>query len=99
MLYNLVIVENSVKSNKQKKETNTESNKCINSPFYYIGDIMGPTMDNLDRLVRMPYGCGEQNMISTAPSVFVSEYLKAYTNPDLSLLATAARYISIGMFL
>ena len=58
---------------------------------------MGPTVDNLDKLVRMPYGCGEQNMISTAPSVFVSEYLKSLTNPDAQLLATASRYIAIGM--
>jgi len=58
---------------------------------------MGPTVDNLDKLVRMPYGCGEQNMISTAPSVFVSEYLKSLSNPDAQLLATASRYIAIGM--
>ena len=28
-----------------------------------IGDIMGPTVNNLDDLLRMPYGCGEQNML------------------------------------
>ncbi|CAG2164131.1 unnamed protein product, partial [Oppiella nova] len=30
-----------------------------------IGDIMGPTVNNLDDLLRMPYGCGEQNMLRT----------------------------------
>jgi CD109 antigen len=28
-----------------------------------IGDILGPTVNNLDDLLRMPYGCGEQNML------------------------------------
>jgi len=58
---------------------------------------MGPTFDNLDRLVRIPSGCGEQNMITTAPSVFVSEYLKAFNKPDTQLLATTSRYITVGM--
>ncbi|KAJ6220697.1 hypothetical protein RDWZM_006509 [Blomia tropicalis] len=28
-----------------------------------ISDILGPTVNNIDDLLRMPYGCGEQNMI------------------------------------
>ncbi|CAG2178654.1 unnamed protein product [Oppiella nova] len=28
-----------------------------------IGDIMGPIVHNLDDLLQMPYGCGEQNMM------------------------------------
>ena len=31
-----------------------------------IGDIMGPVLANLDSLVRMPYGCGEQNMVTVS---------------------------------
>ena len=40
------------------------------------GDLMGPTVSGLDRLLRMPTGCGEQTMIGLAPDVFVSSYLK-----------------------
>ena len=29
-----------------------------------IGDVMGPTLKNLDKLLRLPFGCGEQNMIN-----------------------------------
>ncbi|KAG5667286.1 hypothetical protein PVAND_015272 [Polypedilum vanderplanki] len=29
-----------------------------------IGDILGPTIENLNKLIRMPYGCGEQNMLN-----------------------------------
>lgn len=28
-----------------------------------VADILGPTLNNLDDLLRMPYGCGEQNMM------------------------------------
>lgn len=28
-----------------------------------ISDILGPTVNNIDDLLRMPYGCGEQNMM------------------------------------
>lgn len=30
---------------------------------------------NLGHLIRMPYGCGEQNMIRFAPNVFILQYL------------------------
>ncbi|XP_052778039.1 alpha-1-inhibitor 3-like [Mya arenaria] len=61
------------------------------------GDVMGPTIDNLDRLVRHPYGCGEQNMISTAPSVFVMGYLTAVDRLDASLEKLAENFIGIGI--
>ncbi|XP_066551233.1 C3 and PZP-like alpha-2-macroglobulin domain-containing protein 8 isoform X2 [Amia ocellicauda] len=41
-----------------------------------IGDVMGPTLNNLDKLLRLPFGCGEQNMIHFAPNVFVLRYLR-----------------------
>jgi len=28
-----------------------------------ISDLLGPTLNNIDNLLRMPYGCGEQNMM------------------------------------
>lgn len=40
------------------------------------GDVMGPTLNNLDKLLRLPFGCGEQNMIHFAPNVFVLKYLQ-----------------------
>ncbi|XP_078742084.1 C3 and PZP-like alpha-2-macroglobulin domain-containing protein 8 [Lampetra fluviatilis] len=41
-----------------------------------IGDVMGPTLNNLDNLLKLPFGCGEQNMIHFAPNVFVLKYLQ-----------------------
>ncbi|KAI4828654.1 hypothetical protein KUCAC02_022733 [Chaenocephalus aceratus] len=43
---------------------------------FMIGDVMGPTLNNLDKLLRLPFGCGEQNMIHFAPNVFVLKYLR-----------------------
>ena len=36
---------------------------------------MGPTLSNLKNLLRMPYGCGEQNMASWSPNIYVLQYL------------------------
>ncbi|XP_061328280.1 alpha-2-macroglobulin-like isoform X5 [Pezoporus flaviventris] len=43
--------------------------------FSVIGDIMGPALQNLDQLLRMPFGCGEQNMVQFAPNIFILQYL------------------------
>lgn len=47
----------------------------FNSKIFVSGDVMGPTINNLDKLLRMPYGCGEQNMLNFAPNIFVRKYL------------------------
>uniref|UniRef100_A0A803K6Y1 Alpha-2-macroglobulin-like 1 n=1 Tax=Xenopus tropicalis TaxID=8364 RepID=A0A803K6Y1_XENTR len=41
-----------------------------------LGDLMGTAMQNLDRLLAMPYGCGEQNMVLFAPNIFILQYLE-----------------------
>ncbi|XP_006728736.1 CD109 antigen [Leptonychotes weddellii] len=40
-----------------------------------IGDILGSSINGLASLIRMPYGCGEQNMINFAPNIYVLDYL------------------------
>lgn len=58
-----------------------------------IGDLLGPTMVNLEHVIRLPTGCGEQNTIHIMPNVIILQYLK-YTrqltptieNEALSLL-------------
>ncbi|KAL7026587.1 hypothetical protein ACKWTF_005088 [Chironomus riparius] len=40
-----------------------------------IGDLLGPALDNLDNLIQMPYGCGEQNMLFFVPDIIVLDYL------------------------
>ena len=45
--------------------------------FSVIGDVMGPVLGTAEGLVRMPYGCGEQNMLNFVPNIVVVKYLTA----------------------
>nr|XP_057946755.1 CD109 antigen-like isoform X2 [Doryrhamphus excisus] len=40
-----------------------------------MGDILALSIKHLDSLVEIPIGCGEQNMIHFAPSIYVLQYL------------------------
>ena len=39
------------------------------------GDVMGGALANIDQLLKLPTGCGEQNMLKFAPNIYVLEYL------------------------
>ncbi|VDM24860.1 unnamed protein product, partial [Hydatigera taeniaeformis] len=39
------------------------------------GNIVGRALTNLDSLIQLPTGCGEQNLVKVAPSVYVLRYL------------------------
>ncbi|KAF4529926.1 hypothetical protein B566_EDAN016556 [Ephemera danica] len=56
-----------------------------------IGDVMGPSLENLDGLVQLPMGCGEQNMILFVPNILVLNYLNSsgQYNPQLSSKAVS----------
>ncbi|XP_063150606.1 alpha-2-macroglobulin-like protein 1 [Candoia aspera] len=41
-----------------------------------IGDIMGAALENIDELLQMPFGCGEQNMVKFVPNIVVLQYLE-----------------------
>lgn len=57
---------------------------------------MGPTLNNLDKLLRLPFGCGEQNMIHFAPNVFVLKYLQKTHQLSLEVEAEATDYLLQG---
>lgn len=61
-----------------------------------IGDIMGPLLSNIDSLVRMPYGCGEQNMLNFVPNIVVLRYLKAINRAEPALESKAKKYMQAG---
>ncbi|XP_066861691.1 alpha-2-macroglobulin-like protein 1 [Anser cygnoides] len=54
------------------------------------GDLMGTALQNLDHLVHMPHGCGEQNMVLFAPIVYVLQYLEktGQLTPEIKERAT-----------
>lgn len=61
-----------------------------------IGDIMGPTLDNLHNLIRIPYGCGEQNMLNFVPNIIVLEYLNNMKKVSPKIFTKAKAYMEKG---
>uniref|UniRef100_A0A1A7Y2Z2 Alpha-2-macroglobulin-like 1 n=1 Tax=Iconisemion striatum TaxID=60296 RepID=A0A1A7Y2Z2_9TELE len=61
-----------------------------------LGDLMGRAMKNLDKLLAMPYGCGEQNMILFAPNIFILNYLKSSGQLTLPILEKAKVFLDSG---
>ncbi|XP_047017186.1 alpha-2-macroglobulin isoform X2 [Ictalurus punctatus] len=56
-----------------------------------LGDILGRALQNLDGLLRMPYGCGEQNIALLAPNIYILQYLE-----NTEQLTTAIRERATG---
>ncbi|XP_073829316.1 thioester-containing protein 1 allele S1-like [Musca autumnalis] len=63
-----------------------------------VGDSMAPIFLNLNDLLALPTGCGEQNMANFAPNILVLQYLKSMGQyrKDKDLVSKAKRYIEIG---
>ncbi|XP_042572518.1 alpha-2-macroglobulin-like protein 1 isoform X1 [Cyprinus carpio] len=61
-----------------------------------LGDIMGRALKNLDGLLQMPYGCGEQNMIVLAPNIYILLYLEATGQLTAAIRQTATGYLQSG---
>lgn len=64
--------------------------------FSVVGDLLGPTIKNLDNLVRMPYGCGEQNMVNFVPNILVVKYLEVTNRKMPSVVAKAKKFMEVG---
>ncbi|XP_017954315.1 CD109 antigen isoform X4 [Drosophila navojoa] len=64
--------------------------------FSVVGDLLGPTIKNLDNLVRKPYGCGEQNMVNFVPNILVVKYLEVTNRKMPSVVAKAKKFLEIG---
>uniref|UniRef100_A0A3P9INP9 Alpha-2-macroglobulin-like n=1 Tax=Oryzias latipes TaxID=8090 RepID=A0A3P9INP9_ORYLA len=41
-----------------------------------LGDVIGRALRNIEGLLKMPYGCGEQNMALLAPNIYILHYLQ-----------------------
>ncbi|XP_062547432.1 thioester-containing protein 1 allele R1-like isoform X12 [Armigeres subalbatus] len=61
-----------------------------------IGDVLGSTIQNLDSLIRMPYGCGEQNMLNFVPNIVVLDYLKNTNQLTASIEGKAKKFMESG---
>ena len=61
-----------------------------------IGDVMGPSLSGLDSLLKLPTGCGEQNMVKFAPNIFVMKYLKKTNSSTGDISLKAMEFLQTG---
>jgi len=54
------------------------------------------TIDGLEGLIQMPFGCGEQNMILFAPDVYITRYLKESGQLKPEIMAKAEKLMITG---
>ncbi|XP_035857016.1 alpha-1-inhibitor 3-like [Sander lucioperca] len=69
---------------------NEEGNHCCD------GDILGRALKNLDGLLQMPYGCGEQNMALLAPNIYILEYLRNTQQLTPAIREKATNFLTSG---
>ncbi|XP_068557776.1 alpha-2-macroglobulin-like isoform X1 [Cebidichthys violaceus] len=61
-----------------------------------LGDILGRALNNLDGLLRMPYGCGEQNMALLAPNIYILQYLRNTQQLTSAITDKATKFLTSG---
>ncbi|XP_031758488.1 CD109 antigen isoform X2 [Xenopus tropicalis] len=61
-----------------------------------VGDFLGPSIKGLESLIRMPYGCGEQNMINFAPIIYVLQYLTSTSQQTEDIRRRAISFMEQG---
>jgi CD109 antigen len=54
------------------------------------------TIDGLEALLQMPFGCGEQNMIVFAPDVYITKYLQESGQLKPEIMAKAEKLMITG---
>uniref|UniRef100_A0A0C9RB01 CD109_0 protein n=1 Tax=Fopius arisanus TaxID=64838 RepID=A0A0C9RB01_9HYME len=61
-----------------------------------VGDILGPSIPNLESLIKLPFGCGEQNMLNLVPNIVILNYLKNTNQLTQAIQGKAMRYLEVG---
>ena len=95
------IVENHVVSDGHNHEFHTDLpfDTIDGSGRAYValtGSFLTQTIEGLDQLLKMPFGCGEQNMILFAPNVYIARYLKETDQLKPEIMAKAEHLMLVG---
>ncbi|XP_053410601.1 pregnancy zone protein-like [Nycticebus coucang] len=83
----------------EKLSLNVPSNVVEGSTratYSVLGDILGSAVHNLQNLLQMPYGCGEQNMVLFVPNIYVLNYLNETQQLTENTKAKAINYLING---
>ncbi len=95
------VLENHVLSQGQTRslDLNAPGNIVEGSARAYVaitGNYLTQTIEGLESLLQMPFGCGEQNMILFAPNVFIARYLKETGQLKPEIMAKAEHLMITG---
>ncbi len=58
--------------------------------------VVGQSINGIEDLLGMPYGCGEQNMMFFVPDVLILKYLKSTQQVNPEIQAKAEMFINTG---
>ncbi|ETE63520.1 antigen, partial [Ophiophagus hannah] len=61
-----------------------------------LSDKLSSSISGLESLVKMPYGCGEQNMITFAPNIYILDYLSKTGNLRTQFKSKVVSYMREG---
>ncbi|XP_076146155.1 alpha-2-macroglobulin-like [Alosa pseudoharengus] len=61
-----------------------------------LGDIIGRALKNIDSLLQMPYGCGEQNMAILSPNIYILQYLQNTGQLTADIKEKATNFLKSG---
>ncbi|XP_030377047.1 CD109 antigen-like isoform X2 [Scaptodrosophila lebanonensis] len=64
--------------------------------FAVVGDLLGPVVKNLEELLRLPSGCGEQTMSKLVPNYLVRNYLQSIKKLTPALESRIKRNLEQG---
>uniref|UniRef100_A0A3P9MFE6 Alpha-2-macroglobulin-like n=1 Tax=Oryzias latipes TaxID=8090 RepID=A0A3P9MFE6_ORYLA len=60
------------------------------------GDVIGRALRNIEGLLKMPYGCGEQNMALLAPNIYILHYLQNTHQLTPAIKEKALNFLTSG---
>ncbi|PIK61577.1 putative pregnancy zone protein, partial [Apostichopus japonicus] len=60
------------------------------------GDLVGNSLSNVEDMLRMPYGCGEQNLLSMVPNIVALQYLQSVGEATPEITEEAKKNILSG---
>ncbi|XP_044745841.1 pregnancy zone protein-like [Coccinella septempunctata] len=59
-------------------------------------DLLGQSLENLEDLLQMPNGCGEQVMATMAPNLYLVKYLQSIKSLETPIRQKAVKNMKIG---
>ncbi|ESO98776.1 hypothetical protein LOTGIDRAFT_231164 [Lottia gigantea] len=63
----------------------------------FVGDPLSSALQDIEKRIKRPYGCGEQNMINFVPNIYIWAYLHCTGQLTPAIQTKIKNYLEIGM--